>query len=172
MNPWPDLRAILEGIPWVIVGGVATRAYMPERMTQDLDILVRRADAAKVLARLEGAGFREVSDLAVPGKHMAAPDGTEVDVLWGDQAWLDDALATPSRDAAGYPVLGLPWLILMKLQASRAQDWADVSRMLGQADASQLDVVRATVARHSPEDVEDLEALTFLGQRELQDRED
>ena len=42
MNPWPDLRLILQGIDWVIVGGVATRAYMPERMTRDLDILVDR----------------------------------------------------------------------------------------------------------------------------------
>ena len=40
MNSWPDLRPILNGIKWVIVGGVATRVYMPERMTKDLDILV------------------------------------------------------------------------------------------------------------------------------------
>jgi hypothetical protein len=40
MNPWPDLRPILEGIEWAIIGGVATRAYMPERMTKDLDIVV------------------------------------------------------------------------------------------------------------------------------------
>ena len=40
MNPWPDLRQVLTGIPWVVVGGVATRAYMPERATKDLDILV------------------------------------------------------------------------------------------------------------------------------------
>ena len=31
MNDWPDLRDILQGFQWVIVGGVATRAYMPER---------------------------------------------------------------------------------------------------------------------------------------------
>ncbi len=54
MHPWPDLRPILEGIPWVIVGGVATRAYMPERVTQDLDILVRHRDGGEVRARLEG----------------------------------------------------------------------------------------------------------------------
>lgn len=44
MNPWPDLRAILQGIPWAVADGVATRAYMPERMTRDLDILVRQTD--------------------------------------------------------------------------------------------------------------------------------
>jgi hypothetical protein len=30
MNVWPDLREILQGIPWAVIGGVATRAYMPE----------------------------------------------------------------------------------------------------------------------------------------------
>ncbi len=44
MNPWPDLRPILQGIAWAIVGGVATRAYMPERMTRHLDILVHEKD--------------------------------------------------------------------------------------------------------------------------------
>jgi hypothetical protein len=52
LNPWPDLREILEGIPWTIVGGVATRAYMPERMTKAMDILVRQADERKVIKRL------------------------------------------------------------------------------------------------------------------------
>ena len=48
MNPWPDLRPILEGIPWAIVGAVATRAYMPERATKVLDILVRAPDGDEV----------------------------------------------------------------------------------------------------------------------------
>ena len=39
LNPWPDLREILKGIDWVLIGGVATRAYMPERVTKDMDIL-------------------------------------------------------------------------------------------------------------------------------------
>ena len=43
MNPWPDLRPVLTGIPWVVVGAVATRAYMPERATKDLDILDRKS---------------------------------------------------------------------------------------------------------------------------------
>lgn len=38
LNAWPDLREILKGIDWVLIGGVATRAYMPERMTKDMDV--------------------------------------------------------------------------------------------------------------------------------------
>ena len=57
MNSWPDLRPILHLIPWAVVGGVATRAYMPERATKDLHILVRAVDGAAVRQQLEAAGF-------------------------------------------------------------------------------------------------------------------
>jgi len=67
MNPWPDLRPILQSIPWVIAGGVATRAYMPERGTKGLEILVRQRDGDEVGERLEAAGYCYVSTLAVPG---------------------------------------------------------------------------------------------------------
>ena len=40
MQEFPNLSGILEGVEWVVVGAVAARAYMPERATQDLDILV------------------------------------------------------------------------------------------------------------------------------------
>src|SRR6266542_6744634 len=57
MNPWPDLRPILEGINWAIIGGVATRAYMPERTTKDLDIIVQQSDGEIVIKRLKKAGY-------------------------------------------------------------------------------------------------------------------
>jgi hypothetical protein len=69
---------------------------------------------------------------------------------------------------ADLPVLGLPYLVLIKLTAMRSQDWADVSRMLGLATEADLEEVRDVVRRYSPEDVEDLEALIMLGQREVQ----
>lgn len=69
---------------------------------------------------------------------------------------------------ADLPVLGLPYLVLMKLTAMRSQDWADVSRMLGLATEADLEEVRDVVRRYSPEDVEDLEALIMLGRREVQ----
>ncbi len=66
-------------------------------------------------------------------------------------------------------MIGLPYLVLLKLQGARTQDWADVSRMLGQATAGQLDEVRAVVRRFSPVDEEDLESLIYLGQQELRE---
>jgi hypothetical protein len=62
-NPWPDLRPILKGIDWAIIGSVATRAYMSERMTKDLDIIVHQSDGEAVIKRLEQVEYRIVSQL-------------------------------------------------------------------------------------------------------------
>ena len=166
MNPWPDLRPILQGIDWVIVGGVAMRAYMPERMTKDLDILVHQNNKDTVLAKFQQAGYQIIEQLAISGYSLRSPEGVEVDVLFGNEAWLKEALAHPERDPAGYPVISLPYLILLKMEAQRAQDWADVSRMLGLASDSELDAVRAVIAQYTPEDSEDLESLIFIGKQE------
>ena len=102
MNPWPDLRPILKEIPWVIIGDVATRAYMPERATKDLDILVHHQDRDEVLVRLKAVGYSVISRLAVPGFLLYSPEGVEVDVLFGDYPWLSEAL-TRHLLKAGHP---------------------------------------------------------------------
>lgn len=166
VNPWPDLQPILTDIPWAIVGGVATRAYMPERMTQDLDILIKAADEEAALAQLKGAGYTVQAPLAIAGYQLRSPDGVEVDLLLGEAPWLEEALQNPERDPADYPVLPLPHLVLLKLEASRAQDIADVSRMLGWATDEALREVRRVVQQYRPGDVEDLESLIFIGRQE------
>lgn len=167
MNPWPDLRPILQGIPWAIVGGVATRAYMPERATQNLDILVHQRDGDDVIERLETAGYFCLSQLAVPGYVLRSPDRVEVDVIFGAYAWLDDALMHPRRDLAGYPVLDLPYLIVMKTEASRGRDVGDVTTMFSLASKEDLARVRTIVKRHAPHLVDDVESLIYLGQFEM-----
>ncbi len=169
MNPWPDLRPVLQGIPWVVIGAVATRAYMPERATKDLDILVRREDGDEVRERLEAAGYTFVTHLAVPGFLVHSPEGVEVDVVLGDDPWLDEALAHPRQDPAGFPVLDLPYLVLTKLVASRLQDVADLSRMLGLASDEELATVRTVVTRYAPTEMDDLESLIYLGRFEMKD---
>ncbi len=125
MITWPDLRPVLRDIPWTVVGGVATRAYMPERGTQDLDILVRHDDGDEVLERLEAAGYKFITPLVVPGFLVRSPEGVEVDVVLGDYPWLEEALDHLCQDPAGLPVLDLPYLVIMKLEVSRVQDTAD-----------------------------------------------
>ena len=64
--------------------------------------------------------------------------------------------------------MDLPYLALMKIVSSRSQDWADVSRMLGQASEDELERVRAVVKRYAPEVAEDVESFIYLGQLEMQ----
>jgi hypothetical protein len=161
VNPWPDLREVLKGIDWVLIDGVATRAYMPERVTKDMDILV------------ETAGYKKVSRLAAPGYLMRSPDGVELDVLFGRYEWLEEALATRGSDPAGYPVIGLPYLIILKLAANRGRDIGDMTTMLGWVSSEEeLDKVREAVARYSPEDRDDLESLIFMGKIEKENPSD
>jgi hypothetical protein len=167
MNPWPDLRPILQGVPWIIAGGVATRAYMPERATKDVEVLVRRKDGDDVLEKLEAAGYSRVTPLAVPGFLLRSPEGIEIDVIFGSYPWLGEALAHPAEDPAGYPVLDLPYLVLMKMDSSRGRDVGDVTTMLGLASDEELARVREVVARCAPGEAGDLESLIYLGQVEM-----
>ncbi len=168
MRQWPDLRKILEDFDWVIIGGVATRAYMPERVTKDMDILVREEDGRDVLDRLQKAGFAVVSPLSIGGYMLSSLEGVEIDLIFGNQTWLAEALANPDYDFAGYPVLGLPYLILMKMMSARGRDFGDVTTMLGWADDDALEKVRQVITKFSPQDKDDLESLIFLGQQERQ----
>ncbi|HNB51611.1 MAG TPA: nucleotidyl transferase AbiEii/AbiGii toxin family protein [Anaerolineales bacterium] len=172
MHNWPDLREILEGIDWVIIGGVATRAYMPERMTKDLDILVRKSDGEAVIERLKKAGYKLVSRLAVEGYLMRSPQDVDVDILFGKYPWLDEALANPEKDTVGYPTIGLPYLIMLKLVANRGRDLSDLYILLGWAEDVQLNQIRKVVSRYMPEEKDDLESLIFIGQHEQKDSPD
>ncbi len=171
LKQWPDLRSILKEVDWVVVGGVATRAYMPERFTEDLDILIRQADADLVLACLRQANYRLEGSLAIPGFMLVSPGGTPIDLLFGNQTWLDEAFSHPNKDKVGFPVLGFPYLILMKMEASRGRDFGDVTTMLGWANEADLDAVRHAAKKYSPQDSDDLETLIFLGQQERTNQE-
>ena len=64
-------------------------------------------------------------------------------------------------------MLPLPYLVLIKLQGGWTQDLADISRMLGLANADAREAVRRLVAREAPEDCDDLESLIRLGRLEF-----
>jgi len=172
MYDWPDLREILDGIDWVIIGGVATRVYMPERLTKDLDILVRKRDGEEVIERLKKAGYKLVSRLAVPGYLLRSREGVDLDVLFGDYPWLEEALAHPEKDPAGYPAIGLPFLVILKLAANRGRDLSDLYILLGWAEEEPLNQVRELVARYLPAEKDDLESIIFIGQHEQKDSPD
>ncbi len=166
---WPNLTSVLAPIPWAVVGAAATRLYMPERATQDFDVAIRAQDASAAREKLVRARFAYVSELSIGESTWRAPEGQMIDVIEGREEWWNDALqeAQTNRDAQGLPILPLRFLVLMKFQAGRIQDIADITRMLGQADASTLDAVRALFKQYAPADLADLESLITLGKLEF-----
>ena len=84
-----------------------------------------------------------------------------------DDPWLEDALAEPHLDDAGYPVLPRPYLTLLKLQAGRTQDLADVQRLLASTPQAERDSTRRLVEDYAPELAEDYESLIALANLEF-----
>jgi len=165
---WFNFDLVLAPIRWAVVGAAATRLYMPERATQDFDIAVSIEDASAARKKLAASGFVHLGDLSIGGSTWRAPNEQMLDVIEGHEAWWQTALteAQTNRDAQGLPILPLRFLVLMKFQAGRVQDIADVTRMLGQADATSLDAVRALFGQHASDDLADLESLITLGKLE------
>lgn len=169
MQVIPPLHQLLGATPWVLVGGIALRAYIPERMTLDVDILVHERDSETVRRAFVAAGYQITGQLSIGGFSVQATDsGTPpIDILTRADSWLDAALATPAYDSAGYPVLPRVYLILLKLQAGRTQDLADVQRLLAYTSVSERARFAQVVRQESPELVEDLESLCTLADLEF-----
>ena len=167
----PDLNTALRGLSWALTGAAAARLYMPERATVDVDIAVNGPDAVAAREALRAAGYDYRSELGIGGSSWSSPGGVPVDVIELSYPWSDAALEAASRnlDSRGLPVLPLAYLVLMKLDAGRVQDIADITRMLGQADDDSLEAVRHAIADHAPEDADDVESLIKLGRMELDD---
>jgi hypothetical protein len=167
---WPNLAVVLSGVPWAIVGAVATRRYMPERSTADLDIAILPVDAGRAAERLEAAGYTKHGPPAIGGASWEAPGGISVDVIEGSERWWPEALgaAKSNFDDNGAPVLPLPYLVLMKTVAGRFQDVADVARMLGYASDEELAKVREIIAEFAPFLREDIEAMIVQGKLETE----
>jgi hypothetical protein len=161
-----NIKTIIQKTLFVVVGGIATRLYMPERMTDDVDILVLTQDAPNLYRELEQSGSRRTGELSIGGSTWELPDGTYLDVIESRDVWVQEAIKNPNKAPDGLPIIGLPYLVLMKLQASRGIDIGDLTRMLGGADETALRLVRRAVQDFLPDAVEDLESLIILGKLE------
>jgi len=160
------IKQIFADVPYLVVGGLATSLYMPERMTMDTDVLVHSEDLERVEKALMLEGAEKKGALTIGGSSWELLTGELVDVIAKEFVWLDQALTQPVMDKTGYPFIGLTWLVLMKLKASRVQDLADITRMLGQASPEELALIRSAVKRYALQDLEDVESMIALGQLE------
>lgn len=166
-KPVTNIKLLIKNTPFVVVGGIATRLYMPERMTDDIDILILSQEAANIYRQLEQAGSRRVGELSIGGSSWQLPDGTYLDVIESSEPWVKEAISNPNNAPDGLPIIRLPYLVLMKLKASRGIDMGDLTRMLGGADETALRLVRRAVQSFLPDAVEDLESLIVLGKLEM-----
>lgn len=169
MKKWPDLKNVLGDVPWAAVGGVATRCYMPERSTVDLDIVIEKTDSLKVRELLRTSGYEYLQELSVRGSAWLSPEGIEIDVLESDEPWMHDALseAQNNRDLQGLPVIPFHFFVLMKFRSGRMQDLADITRMLGLASEERIKRVRRIFEEMERDSLEDLEHLILLGKMEM-----
>ena len=132
------LRRLLAeaGVPHVLVGGVAVLHHGYVRATRDLDLLLARADAARLEPLLDRHGFERPATNRL--RHRAS--GVDVDLLFaGEPRPRPGAPPYPSpldlgRSAREPDVVDLPGLLELKLTAARHQDLADVVALVKPLD--------------------------------------
>jgi hypothetical protein len=155
--------AILEqaGIPYAVIGGNAVAAWVARideaavRNTQDVDILLRRADLSNATKALASAGFiyRHVRgiDMFLDGPGTKVRDAVHV-IFAGEKVRSEDPVPAPqvaeSESAGAYRILTLEALVRMKLTSFRLKDRVHLLDMLdiGLIDATWLQRLPAPLA--------------------------
>jgi hypothetical protein len=131
------------GVPYAVIGGNAVAAWVATvdeaavRNTQDVDILLRRADLEAAARALEAAGFvrRHVAgiDMFLDGPDAKARDAVHI-LFAGEFVKQDAAAASPDVDAFEqadhFRVISLESLVKMKLTSFRRKDQVHLQDML------------------------------------------
>jgi hypothetical protein len=123
------------GVEYAVAGGNAVAAWVSSvdesavRNTQDVDILVRRGDFAKVTAALECVGFHHchLAGVEVFLDSPGAPPRAGVHILFANEKVKpQESVANPdvsqSADAPDFRVMELEALVQIKLTAFRDKD--------------------------------------------------
>lgn len=167
-------KDVLVGISAVVVGGVATRMYSPERVTEDLDVLVEHKHFHEASEKLRLASYTKVRDLFFPNASLGlygeawSKDGLKIDLLATPQKWGRQAVKKHVQDPTGLPIVTLPYLVLMKIDSARGIDQGDLSRMLGRLSEAECEDLIREVACHStdPSFADDVRQYAQLGRWE------
>jgi hypothetical protein len=139
------------GVPHCLVGGIAVGAYASNRTTEDVDVLIRRDDVDK-LPKGKALGLVEGFTITV--------DNLPVDFIVATKAYLKTAIMSPVK-IDGLPFLPPEALIVMKIQAGRAKDLADVVELV---KAGKLDIAktRKYIEKSCRDCVEDFDAYSQI----------
>lgn len=174
MQWWRAAHTALAEIPHAVIGAVAANQHMPPRQTGDLDLAVRLTDLGPAEQAMATAGWVKSGLLTLAGGLKGSAWGDagqhEVDLLGIPGRLGDEVVDTAQTNRIdGLPYARLPYLVVLKLLASRGRDIGDLTSMLGAANEEQLVEVRGVVRRLGPpEDTEDLEQLIVSGNLERQ----
>jgi hypothetical protein len=132
------------GIAYAVVGGNAVAAWVGRvdeaavRFTQDVDLLIRRADLDATRSALERVGFcyRHSSsiDMFLDGPEAKARDVIQV-VFAGERVRPEYELPAPdvleAEKSEAFRVLGLDALVRMKLTSYRDKDRTHLRDLIG-----------------------------------------
>src|SRR5688572_6007683 len=132
------------GIPYAVVGGNAVASWVARidegavRTTRDIDLLVQRKDLPAITAAMERAGFirEEVLEVTMFLDGANAKPSESVHLLFsGERTRPDHPLPAPvletQDDPAGFRVLVLEHLVVMKLMSNRDKDRTHVRDLVG-----------------------------------------
>src|SRR4051812_17253672 len=122
-------------VPYAVAGGNAVALWVSRvdeaavRNTQDVDILIRRADlpAARSALEKEGFAYRHIAgvDVFLDGPDAKARNGVHI-VFAGERVRLGEPLVNPdvdeSEQAEHFRILSLDALVRIKLTAFRDKD--------------------------------------------------
>jgi len=150
-----------KGVPYAVAEGNAVAAWVSRvdeaavRNTQDVDIVVRRADLHAATAALAQAGFvyRHVGgiDMFLDGENAKARDAVHL-VFAREKVRPEHILAAPdvteSEQAADFRMLTLDALVRMKLTSFRDKDRTHLRDLIevGLLDDSWLDRLPAALS--------------------------
>lgn len=154
------------GVPYAVAGGNAVAAWVSEvdeaavRNTQDVDVLLRRADLDRAKAALAGAGFvfRHSAgiDMFLDGPGAKARDAVHI-VFAGEKVRKEYLLPAPdvdeSKPTPTCTVLNLDALLRMKLTSFRRKDQMHVLDLIdiGLIDRSWLNRLPPELGRRLQE---------------------
>jgi hypothetical protein len=142
------------GIPYAVVGGMAMFAHGFRRFTEDVDLLVTRADMDRIREKLEGLGY--VQPAGTSTKLRDTQSGVRIEFLLtgafpGDGKPKPVAFPDPTHvavDFDGVKYVALPTLLELKLASGmtggvgRLKDLGDVVSLIKTLGLSQ------TMAEH------------------------
>jgi hypothetical protein len=149
------------GVPYAVAGGNAVAAWVSRvdeaavRNTQDVDILLRRADLPAAIAAMTNAGFiyRHAAslDMFLDGPQASARDSVHI-VFAAEKVRPDYPASAPdvteSESAGAFRLLTLDALVRMKLTSFRDKDRTHLRDLIevGLVDASWRERLPAELA--------------------------